>query len=283
MSFVTRPISSAVSSIGGAFGIGGGSQAPNQIGTQVTSAVRDVPDYLKDDYQYAVQQARGLYDQPQELFDGSYTVPFSDVTQQGLDQATQLAQAGDPLNQANVDLATQRLQGNFLTGDMNPYFDQAVQTAINPVISNVQSQFSRGGRLGSDANQEVLARAIGDITAPLAFANYNNEIARQMDTQKIAPLLSEQRFADSQRLMDIGGVLEGQQARELQENIMRSQFGRNEQSDRLNELLRNITGATYGGTSTASAPIYGQRQNSFMNPLGILSTAGSLVSGGLLG
>ena len=165
---------------------------------------------------------------------------------------------------------------------MNPYFDQAVQTAINPVISTVQSQFSRGGRLGSDANQEVLARAIGDITAPLAFANYNNELDRQMQTQRLAPTISEGRFADSQRLMDIGGILEGQQAQELQEDIMRSQFGRNEESDRLNELLRNITGATYGGTTTASAPIYGQRQNSFLNPLGILSTAGSLF-GGLLG
>nr|BAR34536.1 hypothetical protein [uncultured Mediterranean phage uvMED] len=282
MSFITKPIGGAVRSVGSAFGIGGGSSAPNQVGTQVTTQARDVPDYLKDDYQFAVQQARDLYDTPQQLFEGSYTVPFSDVTQQGLDQATQLAQAGDPLNQASTDLATQRLQGNFLTGDMNPYFNQAVETAINPVISTVQSQFSRGGRLGSDANQEVLARAIGDITAPLAFANYNNELDRQMQTQRLAPTISEGRFADSQRLMDIGGILEGQQAQELQEDIMRSQFARNEESDRLNELLRNITGATYGGTTTASAPIYGQRQNSFLNPLGILSTAGSLF-GGLLG
>ena len=197
MSFITKPIGGAVRSVGSAFGIGGGSSAPNQVGTQVTTQARDVPDYLKDDYQFAVQQARDLYDTPQQLFEGSYTVPFSDVTQQGLDQATQLAQAGDPLNQASADLATQRLQGNFLTGDMNPYFDQAVQTAINPVISNVQSQFSRGGRLGSDANQEVLARAIGDITAPLAFANYNNELDRQMQTQRLAPTMSEGRFADS--------------------------------------------------------------------------------------
>lgn len=80
MTFLTRPLGSAVKSIGSAFGIGGGSSAPNQVGTQVTTQARDVPDYLKDDYKFAVEKARELYDSPQQLFEGSYTVPFSDVT-----------------------------------------------------------------------------------------------------------------------------------------------------------------------------------------------------------
>ena len=247
--------------------------APQQVGTQRVQSVADIPDYVKPYYTDLLDKSEELFETPRQLFPGSYTVPFSEPTQTGLDQAMALAQAGDPLNQASSDLTQQTLQGNFLS-NTNPYFQQAMQSAFDPVEARVNSIFSRGGRLGSDANQAVLANELAKISAPLALANYQQERQMQQDAQKLAPIIRGQQFEDSQKLLNLGSVLEDQQARQLQEEIMRDQFRYTEPRERLENQLAFVTGATRGGTSTTSSPIYGSSQSNFLNPLGALNILG---------
>ena len=81
-----------------------------------------------------------------------------------------------------------------------------------------------------------------------------------------------------------GQVVEDQQARELQEAITRQQFAQTEPQQRLNDYLRAITGATRGGVTTSTRPIYssGGRDSSFLNPaLGAFTLFRGL--GGLFG
>lgn len=252
--------------------------APQQVGTQRVQSVADIPDYVKPFYTRLLEKSEPLFDTPRELFPGSYTVPFSEPTQTGLDQAMALAQAGDPLNQLSTDVAQQTLQGNFLS-NTNPFFQEAMQSAFDPVEARVNSVFSRGGRLGSGANQAVLANELAKISAPLAMANYQQERQNQLDALKIAPIIRGQQFEDSQKLLNLGSVLEDQQARELQEQIMRDQFQYTEPRERLENQLAFVTGATRGGTTTTTQPIYGSSQSNFLNPLGALSVLGGF--GGL--
>tara|TARA_E500000318_G_scaffold87124_1_gene83989 strand:- start:3520 stop:4353 length:834 start_codon:yes stop_codon:yes gene_type:complete len=264
--------------VGSVFGGGGSAPAPQQVGTQRVQSVADIPSYVKPYYTDLLKKQGEFFETPRELFSGSYTVPFSEPTQTGMDQAMALARAGDPLNQASSDLNQQTLQGNFLS-NTNPYFQQAMQSAFDPVEARVNSIFSRGGRLGSDANQAVLANELAKISAPLALANYQQERQMQQDAQKLAPIIRGQQFEDSQKLLNLGSVLEDQQARQLQEEIMRDQFRYTEPLERLENQLAFVTGATRGGTSTTTQPIYGQSQSNFLNPLGALSVLGGF--GGL--
>jgi hypothetical protein len=93
-------------SIGNIFTGGGGGSAPppQQVGTQRVQSVADIPDYVKPYYTELLGKSEKLFDTPRELFPGSYTIPFSEPTQTGMDQAMALAQAGDPLNQASTNL-----------------------------------------------------------------------------------------------------------------------------------------------------------------------------------
>ena len=266
---------------------GGGSRsapAPQPSGTQVVRNETALPSYVQPFYEEALEEAQSQFQTPKTLFPDSYVVPFSEQTQTGLDRATGMAMQGDPLASQSANLAEQTLRGDFLNAG-NPYFTQAFQSLANPVISNVQSQFSRGGRLGSGANQEILARALGDIASPLAFANFQQERENQLKTQAVAPAIRGQQFEDAQKLLNLGQVVEDQQARELQEAITRQQFAQTEPQQRLNDYLRAITGATRGGVTTSTRPIYsssGGRDSSFLNPaLGAFTLFRGL--GGLFG
>lgn len=261
-------------------GGGGGSSAPQQSGTQVVKNETTLPSYVQPYYEEALESAQQQFQTPNTLFSGSYVVPFSQSTQQGLDQATALAQQGSPLINNAVSNATDTLGGTFLNAG-NPYFQSAINSAIDPIESRVNSVFSRGGRLGSGANQDVLAKAIGDVTSRMSYDNFAQERQNQLATQRLAPIIRGQQFEDSQKLLNLGQVVEDQKAKELQEEIMRSQFAQTEPQDRLNQYLASITGATRGGTTSSIRPIYGSnnRSSSFLNPLGVASVLGGL--GGL--
>ena len=106
----------------------------------------------------------------------------------------------------------------------------------------------------------------------------------------LAWLISTLRSTTSQQAyLSIGGGspirrITEQQARELQEAITRQQFAQTEPQQRLNDYLRAITGATRGGVTTSTRPIYssGGRDSSFLNPvLGAFTLARGL--GGLFG
>ena len=267
-------------SIGNIFTGGGGGSAPppQQVGTQRVQSVADIPDYVKPYYTDLLDKSEELFESPRELFPGSYTIPFSEPTQTGMDQAMALAQAGDPLNQASTNLASQTLQGNFLS-NTNPYFQEAMQSAFDPVEARVNSIFSRGGRLGSGANQQVLTDQFARISAPLAMANYAQERQNQQEMQKLAPLIRGQQFEDAQKQMNLGAMLEDQMAKQRQEEIMRDQFQYTEPRERLENQLAFVTGATRGSTGYTDTPIYGQRGANFLNPLGGLSMLSGL--GGL--
>ena len=84
-------------------------------------------------------------------------------------------------------------------GDMlnsNPYLQGAIDRAIDPVKDKIQSQFAMSGRYGSGANQDVLAKSLGDVASNIAYGDYQRERQNQLNAQQQLGNLAQQQFAN---------------------------------------------------------------------------------------
>ena len=220
---------------------GGGSQR-----TITTSSA--APAYAQPQLEFAVQEARRLYDAPTpQYFPRSTVVGFSPETETALSGIRQQALSGSPFVQATQDVVMQNLMGT------NPL----QSAAFAPVVEQVQAQASQAGRYGSGYQQAALAKAL----APAALQ------AQQAAIQQ-APMARELGFADMQTLAQVGAAREAQAQAELQDDIQRFQYEQMLPQQKLADFITAVGGGTVGGQ---------QQQPVFRNP------AAGFLSGGLAG
>jgi len=84
-------------------------------------------------------------------------------------------------------------------GDMvgsNPFLQGAIDRAIDPVKDKIQSQFAMSGRYGSGANQDVLAKSLGDVASNISYGDYQRERQNQLQAQQQLGSLAQQQFAN---------------------------------------------------------------------------------------
>ena len=139
------------------------------------------------------------------------------------------------------------MRGDFLSGN-NPYFQQAV---LDPITQDVQGYFSRAGRLGSGANQDVLARS---LATPL-MQNYENERRRQNAMLANVPALANQDYTDYARLAAVGLDRQQQAQRQIEANKARFDALQAAPQQRLGTFLGNLNAAA-GTGMTQSKPLY---------------------------
>ena len=99
-------------------------------------------------------------------------------------------------------------------GDMlnsNPYLQGAIDRAIDPVKDKIQSQFAMSGRYGSGANQDVLAKSLGDVASNIAYGDYQRERQNQLNAQQQLGNLAQQQFANQSGAIGALGNLQQQQ------------------------------------------------------------------------
>jgi hypothetical protein len=70
--------------------------------------------------------------------------------------------------------------GSMLDPANNPYYRQALGSALDTAGNKVQSQFSGAGRLGSGANTQVLGNTLGNIAVNAANTQYNQNVQSQL-------------------------------------------------------------------------------------------------------
>ena len=218
-------------------------------------------------------------------FPESTVTPFSPQSELALRMTEQSALAGSPITTGAQDLANRTIRGDFVMAN-NPYFEQAFAAASNPVISSIQSQFSKAGRLGSGANADVLSRSLGDLAGSMAFKNYGDERARQMATAGAAQQFRDMSFADPARLAQVGAAREQLAQAQLQDRIDRFNFEENINRQKLQDFAGLVRGGTVGGTMTAQQPtFYNPAANYLGLGLGAAALGNALLpgSGGLLG
>lgn len=240
--------------------------------------------YLSD----VMRQAQGTYYSQQGQ--NGYA-PFNTVvtpsanTNLGLDLTAQRAINGSPVTKAADSSLTSILNGSGLPspGDstlqsltrgysdpgaavesawadpsnINPYLTAQYDAASKPVIDSINAQFGQAGRTGSAANQDVLARNLGDLSANIFSTGYENAANRSLSAagqlssgaanqanvrgtaannlntnantqagQKIqasalAPSLAGADYTDLQNLLNVGGAQDAQSAAQIQDLLNR--------------------------------------------------------------
>jgi hypothetical protein len=263
--------------------------------------------------QMGLQQAEKLFFQQQpSMYPGQTYVSPSQQTLSALQQQEQLAAGAQPaLQQAqqayqqSLGTLGQTTSGAFLQG--SPYQQQMMAAATRPltqqfeqqVLPGISSLYSRAGRYGSGSMERALGtategygRALGDITAGIAYRDYEAERNRQLEAAKVQAALAEaapsfysQQFLPSQTLAQVGAAREQIASQPLQEAMQRYSFQQQLPYLQLQSYLSGV----YGNPLAQYQALQPQQTNQFAQAVGGALTGAAIggtpgaVLGGLLG
>lgn len=270
--------------------------AAQQITTSNTAPWSGQQPYLTEGFGRAQSD---ILNNPTEFYPNSTVVPLHGTTEQALGLQENRATAGSPVVDAAQTQAQGTAQGDYLA-DGNPYLNQAIQSATQPVIEQfqediipgIQSGFSGAGRYGSGLQarqQERAGQAALDqtskIASGMAYQNYGDERNRQLQAASLSPTLAAQDYQDINALKDVGATRENQAGAELQEDISRFQQGQQAPKDALAQYMALVGGGSYGGSTTGTSPIYRNKTADYLGAgASAAGIAGSLFgSGGVWG
>lgn len=262
-----------------------------------TTSSAEPSEFIRPYLEQAIDYGQDLFeaDTPNFFPNNTYIDPSAE-TQTALNLATARAIAGNPLLNQSQNLAQKTLAGDFLSPTTNPYSQALFNQMAGDVTSKVQSQFSKAGRLGSGANQEILTRNLGELANQVYGDQFNRERALQAQTMTTAPQLGEMDYNDVSRLAQVGADREAIEQTKLQDAIARFDYEQQKPFIKLNQYLGALgspvptqtvstqpvfrnTGAGLLGGAMTGAEIAGMmpQGSMFANPLF------GAIGGGLLG
>lgn len=249
---------------------------PNVTNETITGSSSNTPWAAQQPYlTFGFDQAKQLYDYggPQYYSGNTYT-PFAPQTNTALGMIEDRALAGSSVNTAASQMAADTLGGVYFD---NPYLDDVVDRSAGVVKRGVDSMFSGAGRYGSGINQDILEENLGDMASGIYNTNYQNERNRQLSMTGLAPMIANQEYADANRLLGVGGIVQDQADRVLQSDINRWNYNQNLPYTNLEMFNRNISG-DYGGTTstTQTQPLYSN--STAQNLLGVGLTGAGLLA-----
>ena len=222
--------------------------------TTTTSA--DPSEFVKPYLSEAFGQAQDLFQSatPNYYPNQTYT-DFAPETNAALQLQTARALQGNPLLGSSQNEINNILSGQYLNPTSNPYSQALYNQIAGDVTSGVQSQFSKAGRLGSGANQEILARELGKVGQQVYGDQYNKERANMMAATQLAPQLAQADYDDITRLGQVGAEKESLESAKIQDSLARFDFEQNKPYFKLREYLASI-GSPYAQTTTTTNPVF---------------------------
>jgi len=222
--------------------------------TTTTSA--DPSEFVKPYLSEAFGQAQDLFQSatPNYYPNQTYT-DFAPETNAALQLQTARALQGNPLLGSSQNEINNILSGQYLDPTSNPYSQALYNQIAGDVTSGVQSQFSKAGRLGSGANQEILARELGKVGQQVYGDQYNQERANMVNATSIAPQLAQADYDDITRLGQVGAEKETLEQAKIQDALGRFDFEQNKPYFKLREYLASI-GSPYAQTTTTTNPVF---------------------------
>jgi len=227
-------------------GKGGG-----QKSTGTTTVKNEPAAFVAPFLSQAASESQNLYNTYRpEFFTGSAFTPYSPETEIALQAQTQRAMGGNPAVQAAQEQQFATIRGDYLSGSPQ------LQQELSKIQGRVNSQFAGGGGYRSSANQEVLAREMGDA----AVRNYAAERGLQQQSAMASPQLAAQDYLDIASLGEVGAKREDLFGRQLQDVMNRFYFEQEQDPAALDDYIRRITTLGQGfGTQqqTGTAPAVG--------------------------
>ena len=225
--------------------------------TNVTTTTSQEPsEFIRPYFQQAIDYGQDLFESqtPQYFPEATYT-GFAPQTETALQLAQARAIGGNPLLGSAQTEVNNILSGNYLSPTSNPFLQGVANQVADNVTSQVQSQFSRAGRLGSGANQEILAKQLADSQNRLFADNFAAERQRQFDAVQLAPQLAQADYDDISRLGQVGAAREDLEMAKLQDAIGRFDFEQQRPFLKLREYLGTL-GANVPTTSVSTQPVF---------------------------
>ena len=258
--------------------------------TTTTSA--EPSEFVKPYVTEAFGQAQDLFrSQTPNYFPSQTYAGFAPETTAALNLATTRA-LNNPLLGSSQNEINKILQGDYLTPTSNPHLQDLYNQMAGDVTSGVQSQFTKAGRLGSRANQETLARELGNLATNVYAPNYQQERANMMAATQFAPSLAAADYQDIQALGGVGQTREAMEMAQIQDAMARFDFEQQKPYYKLREYLASI-GAAVPQTTSATKPVFrntgagllgGAMQGAELAGLiPGMSTGWGAIGGGLLG
>lgn len=213
-------------------------------GTSVTT--QDIPAELKPLATAYTQKAIGLSNQPWQAFTGQRFANLTEPQQAGISSILERASGGDPTVNAGRSYIEQQL-----SGQTNPYLEGAVKQSLGDVQGRVMSQFG-GSNYGSTANQEVLARSLGDVENNIRMGDYQQQQARAMQAAPLALQYGQQGYQDAAQMLQAGQLLQDQEQRG--KDFAYEQF-QEQQGDPYKKLaaMSGVFGSNLGSSSTTQS------------------------------
>lgn len=240
---------------------GGGGKVPERQTT-----VTEPPSFMIPYIRQLLGEADYLYrNQPLQYFPGETVAGFNPAELAAQQSALQTA--------GNLEGQNAQLQQSLqygLNGAMdvrnNPYFQSAVQAAINPIKWNLQDEILPGvasgaggaGQYGgtrqgiaeglaiSRANQQMV-----DAAARMGSDAYNQGQETYIRSLALAPTLQQSQMLPIQLRGQVGQQIRDYQQALIDSQIDRFNFEQNEPYNRLG-LYQNFIGGQYGGQSTST-------------------------------
>lgn len=121
-------------------------------------------------------------------------------------------QAVNPTANQAIDLLTPTARGDFLDPTTDPNLGRLIDDAITRSSDAVNNAFSRRGRFGSGANQEVLAEEAGNIASRILLDNRNAERNRQLAASNAIGSFSAGDSARSLEAANLASLVGGRDA-----------------------------------------------------------------------
>ena len=225
--------------------------------TNVTTTTSQEPsEFIRPYFQQAIDYGQDLFESqtPQYFPEATYT-GFAPQTETALQLAQARAIGGNPLLGSAQTEVNNILSGNYLSPTSNPFLQGVANQVADNVTSQVQSQFSRAGRLGSGANQEILAKQLADSQNRLFADNFAAERQSQFDAVQLAPQLAQADYDDISRLGQVGAAREDLEMAKLQDAIGRFDFEQQRPFLKLREYLGTL-GANVPTTTAQTQPVF---------------------------
>jgi len=248
--------------------------------SSVTSTTSSEPsEFVKPYLTEAFGQAQNLFQSAVPNYYPNQTYAnFAPETTAALGLTTQRALQGNPLLGASQNEISNILSGQYLSPTSNPYSQALYNQMAGDVTAGVQSQFSKAGRLGSGANQEVLAGELGDLANQVYGSQYQQERQNMLGAAQMAPQLAQADYSDIQALASVGQQQEAMDMAKIQDATARFDFEQQKPYYKLREYLASV-GSPYAQNVSQTQPVF---RNTGAGLLGG-AMAGSQIAGGIQG
>ena len=218
---------------------GGGSNGGG--GTSTTT--QSIPEELKPLATQYTSKAIGLSNTPYNGYQGQRYADLNQEQQTGINMVANRAQNGSQ----TLDNAEGNLN-QLIGGGKNPYLDAAYGQAAEQVSNSVNSQFSGAGRYGSGAQQDLLAKNLGNVATNIYGGAYDQDQGRRLQAIGLAPQYGQLEYQDASQLLNAGQILQDQEQKNKDYGYQQFQEQENDPYKKL-AAMAAVFGSNLGGTS----------------------------------